>query len=195
MTTSPKKILLSLCLLTFIFNCQTFAQNNGQSPAPDTQAQQMTLLKELLKEVKALRQAVQIASLSNQRAQLTLEQSSRQRLKVESLKIEFDQVKSRLHEISNQPQDNEDLKEIEEELTSTNDPNLRAQIARNYQSLKKHKERLQIETRKEQQMLEERARVLQIQLQIEQNSLTELQDKLDAVDQDLEKQLLGKADK
>ena len=185
------KTIFSVCLVAFIFSIATFAQNNEARSVPDNQTQQTLLLKELLKEVKALHQAVQVAAVANHRVRIALEQIGQQRAKVESIKAELDFVSTRVQEITN-PAPDEELKELEAEINAASDPNLRVQIVKSYQALKKQQERLQIEMKKEQEMLRERRQTLQLQLQTEQNNLTELQDKLNAIDREIENQLMGK---
>jgi chromosome segregation ATPase len=185
------KMMVSVGSLVFMLSLETFAQNNGASSVPDNQTQQTLLLKELLKEVKALHQAVQFAAVANHRTRISLEQIGQQRAKVESLKAEMDFISTRIQEIVT-PASDEDLKELEAELNSTSDPHIRTQILKSYQALKKQQERLQIEMKKEQEMLRERRQVLQLQLQAEQNNLTELQDKLNATEKEIENRLMGK---
>ena len=189
---NQRKMIFSVCLVAFIFSIATFAQNNGASSVADNQTEQTLLLKELLKEVKALHQAVQVAAVANHRARIVLEQIGQQRAKVESLKAELDFVSTRLQEITN-PAPDEDLRELEAEINSASDPGIRAQMVRSYQALKKQQERFQVEMRKEQETLRERKQVLQLQLQGEQNNLAELQDKLNVADREIENQLMGKS--
>ena len=189
----PRQInhFFPVIVLIIIFSLTIYAQNTAPSTPHDFQVQQTKLLEELLNEVKTLRQALQVATIANHRAKIAMEQISLQRIKVESLKTELDFISIRMLEVVNSPQE-EETKELETEIDNAHDPNVRAQLIKNYQVWKKQQERLFTEMKKEQETLRGRKQILLGQLQIEQSNLEELQDKLTLIDKEIESQFLRK---
>lgn len=178
----PFRFLFIIC----VFSCSLWAQDIKPNSLPDHQKQQITLLNDLLKEVKALRQAFQESMVVSNRVQAIREQIGYQRGKIENKRNELDLVKNQLQEAENAPKEEEELKEFEMEINSTSDPNLRAQMIKSYQGLIKHFEKAKVERKKEQSQLREKEIALQTQLQKEENILTELQDRLELINRQIE---------
>jgi hypothetical protein len=76
------------------------------------------LLRALLEEVRQLRLAVQKGSLSQHRSQLLLERIARQQDRVEGLNAEIEQVREQLQVLSQPGRYDEELKGMEEAISS-----------------------------------------------------------------------------
>jgi predicted nucleic acid-binding Zn-ribbon protein len=172
--------LAALCLLA---PSAALAQD-GQPPAP-AQVDERQVLRALLNEVHQLRLALQQASLSGYRAQIAVERLRLQQERVERLSRELEDYRNQIAELkSHQSRLGEMLKELETQLNREADLVRRVEIDSQYKMLKFEMDQ---QAQREQRQREREAQ-LQAQLQAEQSKLGELNDRLDALEREIEGQ-------
>jgi chromosome segregation ATPase len=147
------------------------------------------LLRALLEEVRQLRLAVQKGSLSQHRSQLLLERIARQQDRVEGLNAEIEQVREQLQVLSQPGRYDEELKGMEEAISRARNPQERARLEEAYDALKRSLEEQRQADQKELERQRERERALAARLQTEQARLAELQEQLEAIEREMDKQV------
>ncbi len=157
----------------------------AQSPAPTASPSDAQLLRALLDEVRQLRLIVQKTGLQQHRLQILLEQIAQQKTRVENLQQELEQVRTQIRADSDLNRFDEDLKEFETAYQETTDPTTRAQMQQAYGALKRSVERQRKQAQEELQRLAEQERRWQQQLFQEQAKLTDLEQQLQALTNDL----------
>jgi DNA repair exonuclease SbcCD ATPase subunit len=147
-------------------------QNEGGQP-----------MQALLNEVHQLRLAIQRSNLNTYHAQVTLERFRLQQEQVNRLHEKLEGVRARLAEMKlQQPRLAEELKRTEENLGHEADAAKRRGLENFQQQLKSEQERL---AQMEAQVREQEAQ-LTAQQQAEQAKLAELNERLDALQKELE---------
>jgi chromosome segregation ATPase len=165
----------------------TLAQQASQpvAPAQAGQSDQMQMLQALLDEVRQLRLALQRNNLTAYRAQILLERLRAQQERVDRLTRELEALRNELVESkTHQAQMTEMLKGIENRLNQETDQARRNELEMEQRLIKTQLE--QQAQRDERQR--EREAQLMAQLQIEQAKLEEINSRLDALENELEKQ-------
>ncbi|HZS07057.1 MAG TPA: hypothetical protein VFD58_19630 [Blastocatellia bacterium] len=137
----------------------------------------------LLNEVRELRLAIQRSNLNTYHAQVTLERLRLQQQRVDRLNEKLDVVR---REIVNLQGDKsgflEESRRVETRLSQESDPNRRRELENVQQHLKAKAEWL---PERESQLRETESQLIS-QLQVEQAKLNELNDRLDALQKELE---------
>ena len=147
------------------------------------------LLKALLDEVRQLRLAVQHNSLSQHRSQILLERIGRQQDRLENLSADLEQLRTQMQELANPDRYEAELREMEEAIKATTDPQTRAALIQAYEGLKRSLAQQRQADQQELQRQQERERKLDGQLRMEQARLAELQEQLEAVERELDRQV------
>lgn len=175
-----------LCSLPFA----AYAQPSAASAPPATEARpEAQLLKALLIEVRQLRLAVQHNSLSQHRSQILLERIGRQQDRIESLGADLEQLRDQIQELTNPERYETELREMEEAVKATTDPQTRVALMQAYEGLKRSLAQQRQADQQELQRQQERERKLDGQLRLEQSRLTEMQEQLEAVEREMDRQL------
>jgi TolA-binding protein len=172
-------ILPSLLCLTFCFIAphSAPAQTIAGVAAETGDSQTLRLL---LIEVRQLRQLLQRANLNSYRTQVLIERLRVQQGRVDRLLGELEQLRlEALDEKMSEPNIAEFTREQENQISREPDPTRRSEMEAVYKSLKN-----QIAQREQQRR--ERETELTIRLQTEQARLNELNDRLDALERELE---------
>lgn len=179
-----KIVLCTLLCFLALSSVTAFAQAPKTNEAA-TQKDEQTL-RSLLDEVRQLRVALQRANLNAYRAQITVERLRIQQDRVDRLARELEGVRREISEqggwLARLP---ERLKDLENQLNVETNPTRRAQIETEY---KDHKFSLEQTTKRAEQRREREAE-LGKQLQAEQLKLNELNDRLETLDREIEKQV------
>ena len=137
----------------------------------------------LVNEVRQLRLAIQRSNLNTYHAQVTLERFRLQQQQVNRVNEKLDVVRSRLAQLKlDQTRVSADAKRVEDNLTTETDPGKRHDLEAFRQSLKLELERM-VPTETQ---AREQETLLTGQLQIEQAKLAELNERLDALQKELE---------
>jgi predicted nucleic acid-binding Zn-ribbon protein len=182
--------LLRLALVTLSLPCAAYAQQATMNAPQTTEARAEThLLKALLDEVRALRLAVQSSSLSQHRAQILLERIGRQQDRIEGLSADLEQLRAEMQELANPARYDDELREMETAISATSDPQARAAQIQAYEALKHSLARQRQADQQELQRQQERERVLDAKLRMEQARLAEMQEQLEAVERELDRQV------
>lgn len=167
-----------LCVLTFCFGSATtiFGQAN---PLPDpVQSNYDKTLQQLLAEIRELRLAVQRATLSHTRVQLVIERLRLQQSTIDGVNRQMDLVRAQLADLRNaKPQMDQQIKETEELVERTTDPNGRLEMESQIKSMKARLARLA----PEEDRLRNREIALETELQNLQAKLNELNSQLDVL--------------
>src|SRR5437879_2638558 len=122
-----KGFLLCLVALCFISPSTTLAQSN--KPAEPTLGDRDQTLKQLLTEVRELRLAVQRATVSNTRFQMLIERVRVQQAHVDALSRQLENIHSQVAEMkAAKPQMEQQIKDAEDLLDRTPDPNAHADL-------------------------------------------------------------------
>jgi hypothetical protein len=163
--------LVTLCLVA---SARTQAQSN--KPAESVQGDRDQILKQLLAEVRALRLALQRATVSSIRVQMLIERVRVEQGQVDSLSGQLVSVRSQLTKLKAEKVDASRMKDLEDRLgQSSGDEH--ATIER---TLKEGKSWLESKVAEEQQQIEAQAD-LSMRLQVEQSKLNELNTQLDSL--------------
>jgi chromosome segregation ATPase len=182
--------LLCLAFVLLSLPCAALAQQTAAGAPPATEARaEAQLLKALLDEVRALRLAVQSSSLSQHRAQILIERIGRQQDRIEGLSADLEQLRAEMQELANTNRYDEELREMEEAINATTDPQARAAQIQAYESLKRSLVRQRQADQQELQRQQERERALDVKLRMEQARLAEMQEQLEAVERELDRQV------
>jgi chromosome segregation ATPase len=168
--------LLGLVLLCFVSPTRAQAQTN--KPADSAQGDRDQTLKQLLTEVRELRLAVQRATVSNTRVQVLIERVRVQQSHVDALSRELENVHSQVAEMkAAKPQMEQQIKDAEDLLDRTPDPNAHADIEARIKAGKVNLTRLT----QEDERLHNREATLDTEFQAAQAKLNELNGQLDAL--------------
>ena len=176
--------LVGLVLLTIVV-CASFSNSRLRTtqanPAPQGDSGQP--MQAILNEVHLLRLAIQRSNLNTYHAQVTLERFRLQQQQVNRLNEKMDSVRARLAKIKlDQDGISEEVKQAESNLAKEADPAKRRELEKVQQGLKlgmDHIAKLETQVREEETQLVG-------QLQVEQAKLTELNERLDALQKELE---------
>ena len=172
-----------LCFLA-LSSVTAFAQA-PKANEPTTQKDEQTL-RSLLDEVRQLRVALQRANLNAYRAQITVERLRIQQDRVDRLARELEGVRREIMETESwSARLTERLKDLENQMNLETNASRRAQIETEYKDVKYGIE----EGAKRQGQRRERETHLGKELQAEQLKLNELNDRLEALDREIEKQV------
>jgi chromosome segregation ATPase len=167
---------LGLALLCFVSPTSAQAQTN--KPADSAQGDRDQTLKQLLTEVRELRLAVQRATFNNTRFQMLIERVRIQQAHVDALSRQLENVHSQAAEMkATKPQMEQQIKEAEDLLDRTPDPNAHAELDSRIKSGKANVARLT----QEDERLRNRETALDTELQSAQAKLNELNGQLDAL--------------
>ena len=170
--------------LCFLFSTGPLLGQPSNSQATQANGDQTT--QALLNEVHELRLALQQNNLHAYRAQIYLERLREQQRRVNDLRGELNGIREQAAEIkSEQPHFNEMIKSIEGQMEKEQNPTRRTEMEMQVRMLKSQVER----QGEREQRQRERETQLTSQLQVEDAKLSELGDRLDAIERDLEKQL------
>jgi chromosome segregation ATPase len=132
---------------TLVFGCilfiLTFCYGSGgtiqaQTNQPDAlQSNYEKILQQLLAEVRELRLAVQRATFSHTRFQVIIERLRLQQSTIDGVSRQMDMVRAQLADLRNaKPQMEQQIKETEELLERTTDPNGRLDMESRIKSMK-----------------------------------------------------------
>src|SRR5713226_1841979 len=172
----------ALCLVTFCYVSPTSAQAQSNKPAESMQGDRDQTLKQLLTEVRELRLAVQRATVNNTRFQMLIERVRVQQAHVDALSRELENVHSQVAEIkAAKPQMEQQIKDAEDLLDRTPDPNAHAELESRIKVVKGNLARLS----QEDERLRSRETALDTDLQAAQGKLNELNGQLDSLMVDL----------
>lgn len=178
----------ALCLL-FAAPHALAQQASNNPPAQASSAQDGQSMRALLEEVRQLRLVLQRNSVNAYRAQTLMERLARQQRRVDDLTAELDQIKAQLQQAQELNREEDELKDLEATINETADPQARAQLLQAYASLKRSLARQREYARQEAERCRERQQQLEMSLSAEQGRLAEIQEQLNAVDREMDKQI------
>lgn len=187
---------LKMITMVFLALCAAFlsqpalAQTQPVAPQPQVaSAPDVQLLRAILEELRLQRAVLQRTYVNAHRAQMLTERLARQQARVDSLGEEIAQLKSLIEQSQNASHDEDELKDLLATINETPDPQQRAALVQSYNSLKRAFERQRESARQEAERSRERQQQLETALRAEQAKLAELQDQLEALDREFDKQL------
>jgi len=169
------------CAVTIVTMCfaaptRTLAQTD--KPGESAKGDSDQTLKQLLTEVRELRLAVQRATISNTRFQMVIERVRVQQAHVDALSRQFENIHSQAAEMkAAKPQMEQQIKDAEELLDRTPDPNAHADLESRIKGGKANLARLT----QEEERLRNGEASLDTELQGAQAKLNELNSQLDAL--------------
>ena len=164
---------LTVC---FVAPIRTLAQTNKPSESAKRDSEET--LKQLLTEVRELRLAVQRATVSNTRFQMLIERVRIQQAHVDALSRQLENIHSQVAEMKAlKPQMEQQIKEAEDLLDRTPDPNAHANLESRIKEVKSNLVRLA----QEDERLRNRETSLDTELQAGQAKLNELNGQLDSL--------------
>ena len=171
-----------LCLVGFLYLLPTNVSAQSEKPAETAQPDRDQTLRQLLTEVHELRLAVQRATVNNMRFQMLIERVRIQQVHVDSLSRQLENIHSQVAEIkSAKPQMEQQIKDAEDLLDRTPDPNAHADLESRIKQVKANLARLS----QEDERLRSRETALDTDLQAAQGKLNELNSQLDSLMVDL----------
>ena len=166
-----------LCVLTICYGSSTPTQAQVNQPDAAQSSYEKTL-QQLLAEVRALRLAVQRATFSHTRFQVIIERLRLQQSTIDGVNRQMDMVRAQLADLRNaKPQMEQQIKETEELLERTTDPNGRLDIESRIKSMKATLARFA----PEEDRLRNRQTTRESELQTLQAKLNELNSQLDTL--------------
>ena len=166
---------LGLVTLCFVASTRTQAQTNKPESAKGDSDQ---TLKQLLTEVRELRLAVQRATVSNTQFQILIERVRIQQAHVDALRRQLENVHSQAAEMkAAKPQMEQQIKDAEDQLDRTPDPNAHADLESRIKGGKASLVRLA----QEDERLRNRETALDPEMQAAQAKLNELNGQLDSL--------------
>jgi chromosome segregation ATPase len=161
---------------------QTGSRPPGTSTAETRPADEETLLRALLDEVRQLRVVLQRTTVVTQRFQSTLERVRSQQARVDVLTREIEGVRLQLSNTEfARKQSEERAKELEERLSQEQDARLHAALESQSREFSRT---LNLQAAQEERQREREAQ-LTAQLQIEQLKLGEINSRLDSLEREL----------
>lgn len=168
----------ALCLVTICYVSPTSAQAQSNKPAGSVQGDRDQTLQQLLTEVRELRLAVQRATVSNTRFQMLIERVRVQQAHVDALSRQLENIHSQVAEMkAAKPQMEQQIKDAEDLLDRTPDPNAHAELDSRIKGGKANLARLA----QEDERLRNRETAFDTELQAGQAKLNELSSQLDSL--------------
>jgi chromosome segregation ATPase len=179
-----KTLILGSLLSIVTFGCvaptTTLAQ--ARNAAESALGDRDQTLRQLLTEVRELRLAIQRATVSNTRFQMLIERVRVQQGHVDVLSRQLENVRSQVAGMrAEKPQMEQQIKDAEELLGRTPEPNAQADLESRIKAGKSSLTRLA----QEEERLRNREAALDTELQASQSRLNELNGQLDALMSDL----------
>ena len=168
--------IVGLVIMCFVSPTRTLAQTNKPAEAGNGDSDQT--LKQLLTEVRELRLAVQRATVSNTRFQMLIERVRVQQAHVDALSRQLENLNSQAAEMkAAKPQMEQQIKDAEELLDRTPDPNAHSDL----ESRIKGGKAILVRLAQEDERLRNRATALDTELQAAQAKLNEQDAQLDSL--------------
>ncbi|MDQ3011896.1 MAG: hypothetical protein M3X11_14455 [Acidobacteriota bacterium] len=158
-------------------------------PSPVASTPEVQLLRAILEEQRLMRITLQRTYVNAYRAQMLTERLARQQARVDSLGEEITQLKSLIQQSQEASRDEDEVKDLLATINETADPQQRAALIQSYNSLKRSLERQREYARQEAERSRERQQQLELSQRAEQAKLAELQEQLDALDREFDRQL------
>lgn len=184
------KVKSTALFFAFFFMLALSAMAQTQSTAaPVAATPDVQLLRAILEETRLTRITLQRVYISAYRGQMLTERLARQQARVDSLGEEIAQLKTLVQQAQDASRDEDELKDLLATINETADAQQRAALIQSYNSLKRALERQREYARQEAERSRERQQQLETLLRAEQAKLAELQEQLDALDHEFEKQL------
>ena len=177
---SPRTLVLGciLCVLAFCYGTPTKTIAQTSKPADSTQNTYDKTLQQLLIEVRELRLTIQKATTNQTRFQMLIERVRVQQGSVDSIGRQLENLRSQLSDLRvSKPQFEQQIKDAEQQLDRTTDPNGRLEIESGIKRLKADFARFG----PEEERLRNREALLETDLQTSQARLNELNSQLDAL--------------
>ena len=166
-----------LCVLTFCYGSSRTIQAQTNQPVEPVPGYD-TRLQQLIAEVRELRLAVQRANFSHTRVQMLIERLRLQQTTIDGVNRQMDMIRPLLADLRMaKPQIDQQIKETEELLERTTDPNGRLDMEARIKSMKATLARFA----PEEDRLRNRQTTLESELQTLQAKLNELNSQLDAL--------------
>ena len=175
-----KRFMLAsiLGVVTLCFVYPTGAQAQTNKPGESTQGDRDQTLKQLLAEVRELRLTVQRATVSNTRFQMLIERVRVQQAHVDALSRQLENIHSQVADMKGaKPQIEQQIKDAEDLLDRTPDPNAHAELDSRIKGGKANLARFA----QEDERLRSRETAVDTELQSAQAKLNELNSQLDAL--------------
>ena len=167
-----------VCVFVFCFVSPARTVAQTRSPGAQAQADQDQTLQRLLSEVHELRLAVQRATANSTRFQMLIERVRVQQAHVDALSRQLENVHSQVAEMkAAKPQIEQQIKDAEDLLDRTPDPNAHADLESRIKGGKASLSRLA----QEDERLRNRESALDTELQAAQAKLNDLNGQLDAL--------------
>lgn len=167
-----------LCVLTFCYGSLTSTHAQTNQATDPAQNNYDKTLQQLIAEVRELRLAVQRATVSYTRFQMLIERVRVQQSSVDTTSRQLDNLRSQLADMrSAKPQIEQQIKDTEELLERTTDPNGRLDIESRIKSMKARLARFT----PEEDRLRNREIAVESELQNLQLKLSELNSQLDGL--------------
>jgi len=168
----------AFCVLTFCYGSATTILAQTNPPADPMQGNYDKTLQQLLAEVRELRLAVQRATFTHTRLQTLIERLRLQQSTIDGVNRQMDLVRAQLADLRNaRPQMEQQIKETEELVERTTDPNGRIETESQIKSMKARLARLA----PEEDRLRNRETALETELQNLHAKLNELNSQLDVL--------------
>ena len=165
-------------LVTVCFVAPTRALGQSNKPGELAKGDIEQTLKQLLTEVRELRLAVQRATVSNTRFQMLIERVRIQQAHVDALSRQLESLHSQVAEFkATKPQIEQQIKDAEDLLDRTPDPNAHADVESRIKGGKANLARLT----QEDERMRNRETALDTELQAAQAKLNELNGQLDSL--------------
>src|SRR5216684_194628 len=169
------------CLLVLVIFCYvlpTRVSAQKTKPAESAQGDRDQTLKQLLIEVRELRLTVQRATVTNTRFQMLIERVRVQQSHVDALSRQLENIHSQVAEMkAAKPQMEQQIKDAEDLLDRTPDPNAHAELDSRIKGGKANLARLA----QEDERLRSRETAVDSELQSAQAKLNELNSQLDSL--------------
>lgn len=165
-----------LCVLTFCYGSLTSTHAQTNPPADTAQGNYDKTLQQLLAEVRELRLAVQRATFTHTRVQTLIERLRFQQSIIDGVGRQLDLIRAQLRDVRDaKSQMEQQIKEADELLERTTDPNGRLDMESQIKSIKVRLARLA----PDEDRLRNRETALESELQNLQAKLNELNSQLD----------------
>ena len=177
---SPRTLVLEciVCVLAFCYGAPTNTLAQTSKPADTTQNTYDRTLQQLLIEVRELRLTIQKAATNQTRFQMLIERVRVQQGSVDSIGRQLENLRSQLADLrASKPQFEQQVKDAEQQLERTTDPNGRPDIESRIKQMKADLARFG----SEEERLRNRESLLETDLQTSQAKLSELNSQLDAL--------------
>lgn len=170
-------LIAALVFLSHFYATRTIAQSN--EPADSAQMADIDkTLRQMLAEVRELRIAIQRTSVVQTRFQMLVERLRIQQTHVDAVNRRVDDLRAQVADArAARPQMEQQIKDAEDLLERTTDPNGRVDLESRIKSMKASFARFG----PEEERLQTRELVLESELQMAQVKLTELNSQLDAL--------------